>query len=73
MQYDTVEKAVKSALKRFGKIDILVNCKSFLYIVYIFVSIVYSPGHFKYINSCCWEFSVSSQCTIFQCLQDRYA
>ena len=30
MQYDTVEKAVKSALKKFGKIDILVNCKSFL-------------------------------------------
>ena len=46
MQYDTVEKAVKSALKKFGKIDILVNCKSFLYIVYIFVSIVHSPGPF---------------------------
>lgn len=40
MQYDTVEKAVKSALKKFGKIDILVNCKSFFYIVYIPVSAV---------------------------------
>ena len=33
MQYDTVEKAVKSALNKFGKIDILVNCKSSSYIV----------------------------------------
>ena len=33
MQYDTVEKAVKSALNKFGKIDILVNCKSSSYII----------------------------------------
>lgn len=46
MQYDTVEKAVKSAVKKFGKIDILVNCKSFLCIMYIFMSIVYFSGHF---------------------------
>ena len=27
LQYDAVENAVKLALKRFGKIDILVNCE----------------------------------------------
>ena len=27
MQYDAVDKAVKLALKTFGKIDILVNCE----------------------------------------------
>ena len=34
IQYDTVEKAVKSALKKFGKIDILVNCR-LLFFVYV--------------------------------------